>query len=132
MSAPASKSDLPAMLSYTTDVYGVIASNDWLNAGTWTLLSAVRKRDSWKLIAGHDARSPVAPITRSSWMPSVRVPPSTSRIGATCHGISISTDQPASSSLVAWRQMPSQSVLNWFSLVIVVSMMLLDNSTVKL
>jgi hypothetical protein len=47
-------------------------------------------------------------------------------------GISISADQPASSSLVAWRQSPSQSELNWFSLVMVVSMMLLDSSTVKL
>ena len=119
-------------MSNTPDAYGVIASSDWLKAGTCTLVNAVRKRVSRKLTAGHDARSPVAPITRSSSMPRVRVDPAPSRIVATCQGISISADQPASSSLVAWSQLPSQSELNWFSLVIVASMMLLDSSTVKL
>ena len=77
-------------------------------------------------------RSPVAPITRSSEMPIVRVSPLACCIGAMCHGISISADQVSPSSESAWRQSPSQSLLNWFSLVMVLSMMLSDSSRVKL
>jgi hypothetical protein len=49
-----------------------------------------------------------------------------------CQGMSISADQVSPSSDVAWRQSPSQSLLNWFSLLIVPSVMLSDSSRVKL
>src|SRR3546814_14702257 len=48
---------------------------------------------------------------------SVRWPSFPSRIGAMYQGISISADQPSASLLVACRQLPSQSLLNWLSLV---------------
>jgi hypothetical protein len=77
-------------------------------------------------------RSPVAPITRSSDKPIVRVPPSAFCIGAMCQGSRISADQVSPSSLVAWRQSLSQSLLKLFSLVIVLSVMLPDSSRVTL
>ena len=94
--------------------------------------NTLRKRGSWKLTAGHDARSPVEPITRSNDSPTVRVSPCAWRMVAMCHGSRISADQPASSSVTAWRQSPSQSSLNWFSLVTVVSMIPPPNVSVKL
>ena len=62
----------------------------------------------------------------------MRVAPSPLRIGAICQGISISADQPFSSSDTACDQLPSQSPLNWVSLLIVLSAMSSDSATMKL
>ena len=97
------------------------ASSDWSYAGTVTGANSDRKRGRSKLATGQAMRSPVDPTTRARKIRSSRSPPSASGIGAVCQGISSSTLQPASSSDTAWRQRPSQSLLNWFWLVMISS-----------
>ena len=108
-----------------------MASNDWSYRATVIGAKSDRKRGRSKLACGHAMRSPVEPITRARNTFSVRWPSVASRMGAVCHGISISTDQPCSSSATACRHWPSQSSLNWFSLVMISSAMPPVELTVK-
>src|SRR3546814_718371 len=71
-------------------------------------------------------------IARWAYAPSGRWPSLRSRIGAMYQGISISADQPSASLLVACRQLPSQSLLNWLSLVTTASYTPSVELTVKL
>ncbi len=52
-------------------------------------------------------------------------------MGAMCHGMSTSTLQLSASELTAWRQLPSQSSLKEFSLVMMESAMPSVDVTVK-
>ena len=110
----------------------MIASSDWLYCGISTGAKSDRKRGRAKLAPGHADRSPVDPMTRSTYSLTVRVPSRPSRIGAMYQGIRTSTVQPSASSPTAWRQLPSQSSLNWFSLLTIASAMPPVEAMVKL
>ena len=132
MSAPPSKSLPPCTLSYSPETYGVTVSSDWLYCATSTAAKSDRKRGRSKLAAGQAVRSPVEPITRSRLILIVRLPPCALRMGAMYQGTRISADQPSASSLTACFQLPSQSLLKLFSLLITASAMPLVEDTVKL